>query len=262
MALPSRPRSRTRGGLAWPSSRTPSRRRPPSPWARRPPRAARARDGCPRTLGYDPVRSSSTATWRAWVARARERRLPAGLQPLRGDEQPGGRGARRRALVELLGLPLTGRPVRDARAVSPEGPRERRPPRHGVPVPPWILARPDEPPGPWRRYPAIVKPAGRGRVVRDRSDSVVRDRAALEAVLARGCQQWGRMLVQRFIRGREFNLAIVGGRVLPHAEIDFSTCPAGCHRSSYAAKWDYSSPRSVEPSPYAPRACRRAWPRG
>ena len=40
------------------------------------------------------------------------------------------------------------------------------------------------------------------------------------------------MLVQRFVAGREFNLAIVGGRVLPHAEIDFSRLARDCPRSS------------------------------
>ena len=71
--------------------------------------------------------------------------------------------------------------------------------------------------------------------------------------MARGCQQWGRMLVQRFVGGREFNLAIVGGRVLPHAEIDFSRLGPGLPAVvTYAAKWEHGSPEDRGTVPRCP----------
>jgi D-alanine-D-alanine ligase len=98
-----------------------------------------------------------------------------------------------------------------------------------------------------------VKPAAEDGSFGISSDSVVTDRAALEAVVARGCQQWGRMLVQRYIAGREFNLAIVGGRVLPHAEIDFSRMRAGLPPVvTYAAKWEHGSPEDQGTIPRCP----------
>jgi D-alanine-D-alanine ligase len=116
-----------------------------------------------------------------------------------------------------------------------------------------MLVRPDVAPGPWRRFPAIVKPAAEDGSFGIGSDSVVRDRAALEGLLSQKCAQWGPMLVQRFIRGREFNLAIVGGRVLPHAEIDFRTMPRSLPPIvSYAAKWDYGSPEERGTVPVCP----------
>jgi D-alanine-D-alanine ligase len=123
----------------------------------------------------------------------------------------------------------------------------------GIPVPEWILARPEARPGRWHRFPAIVKPAGEDGSFGIGSDAVVGDRTALEAVVARGCQQWGRMLVQRFVHGREFNLAIVGGRVLPHAEIDFSGLRPGLPAVvTYAAKWEHGSPEDQGTVPRCP----------
>src|SRR5262249_51886279 len=76
---------------------------------------------------------------------------------------------------------------------------------------------------------------------------------ALKRVLASGCQQWGRMLVQRYVAGREFNLAIVGGRVLPHAEIDFSRLRPGLPPVvTYAAKWEHGSPEDEGTNPRCP----------
>jgi D-alanine-D-alanine ligase len=117
-----------------------------------------------------------------------------------------------------------------------------------------------------------VKPAAEDGSFGIANDSVVRDRASLEAVAARGCQQWGRMLVQRFIRGREFTLAIVGGEVMPHAEIDFSGLPRHLPPVvTYAAKWHYGSAEEVGTVPRCPaplparvaseltRLARRVW---
>jgi D-alanine-D-alanine ligase len=87
-----------------------------------------------------------------------------------------------------------------------------------------------------------VKPAAEDGSFGIGSDCVVSDQASLRAVAARGCEQWGRMLVQRFVAGREFNLAIVGNRVLPHAEIDFSRLAPGLPAVvTYAAKWEHGS---------------------
>jgi D-alanine-D-alanine ligase len=81
----------------------------------------------------------------------------------------------------------------------------------------------------------------------------VRDRRALDRIVARGCEQWDRMIVQRYVGGREFNLAIVGGRVLPHAEIDFSRLRPGLPPVvTYAAKWEHGSPEDQGTIPRCP----------
>ena len=53
------------------------------------------------------------------------------------------------------------------------------------------------------------------------------------------------ILVEEFVRGREFNVALFGypeAQVLPLAEIDFGDFPAGLHRIvGYRAKWAVTS---------------------
>lgn len=50
------------------------------------------------------------------------------------------------------------------------------------------------------------------------------------------------MLAERYIAGREFNLSLLAGEVLPPAEIDFAAFPAGKPRIvGHAAKWKESS---------------------
>jgi D-alanine-D-alanine ligase len=206
-----------------------------------------------RTLGYDPVLvefNGNPSEWLAELATGRFRlvfNLCEGLSNQAAGEPVAA------ALVELLGIPLTGASS-DMLALCLRKDRANAVLRaHGLPVPEWILVRPGIPRARWRRFPAIVKPAGEDGSFGIGADCVVGDRAALETVVARGCQQWGRMLVQRFIGGREFNLAIVGGRVLPHAEIDFSRLPPGLPAVvTYAAKWEHGSPEDRGTVPKCP----------
>lgn len=206
-----------------------------------------------RTLGYDPVLvefSGNPSEWLAELATGRFRlvfNLCEGLSNQAAGEPVAA------ALVELLGIPLTGASS-DMLGLCLRKDRANAVLRaHGLPVPEWILVRPGIPRTRWRRFPAIVKPAGEDGSFGIGADCVVGDRAALETVVARGCQQWGRMLVQRFIGGREFNLAIVGGRVLPHAEIDFSRLAPGLPAVvTYAAKWEHGSPEDRGTVPRCP----------
>lgn len=206
-----------------------------------------------RALGYDAVLVEFDGNVAEWLTALTTGRfhlvfnLCEGLNNLAAGE-PVAAG-----LVELLRIPMTGASS-EMLALCLRKDRANAVLRaHGVPVPDWIVARPDSRHAPWRRFPAIVKPAGEDGSFGISSDSVVRDRAALAPVVARGCQQWGRMLVQRYIAGREFNLAIVGGRVLPHAEIDFSRMRPGLPPVvTYAAKWEHGSPEDQGTIPRCP----------
>ncbi len=206
-----------------------------------------------RALGYDPVLVEFDGDVAEWLTELTTGRfqlvfnLCEGLNNLAAGE-PVAAG-----LVELLGIPMTGASS-EMLALCLRKDRANAVLRaHGVPVPDWIVAQPDARRAPWRRFPAIVKPAGEDGSFGIASDSVVASRAALEPVVTRGCQQWGRMLVQRYIAGRECNLAIVGGRVLPHAEIDFSRMRPGLPPVvTYAAKWEHGSPEDQGTIPRCP----------
>jgi D-alanine-D-alanine ligase len=206
-----------------------------------------------RALGWTPVLVEFDGDAAAWAARLASGRFGLVFNLCEGLNNQGAGEPVAAGLVELLGIPLTGAPSEMLGLCLRKDRTNAVLRAHGVAVPDWLLARPDEPLGPWRRFPAIVKPAAEDGSFGIANDSVVRDRVSLEAVAARGCQQWGRMLVQRFVRGREFTLAVVGGRVLPHAEIDFSGLPRSLPPVvTYAAKWHYGSPEEQGTVPRCP----------
>lgn len=114
----------------------------------------------------------------------------------------------------------------------------------GLPVPAWTVVEPGAEPGWDHGFPAIVKPIGEDGSVGIHEWSVADDALELRAALER---QSAAALVQRFVGGRELNVAFVGDAALPVSEIEFAV-----HQRvvSYAAKWDAGSvaDRSTRPS--------------
>jgi D-alanine-D-alanine ligase len=148
-------------------------------------------------------------------------------------------------LLELLGIPFTGSPPE---ALS-FGLRKDRVKElllaAGIPTPPGrVMTRPDDPCD--LPFPLFVKPVREDGSVGVTRASVVHDKtqlsAAVDFVLGRLRQP---CLVERFIDGREFNVALLGHptpRVLPLSEIDFTALPAGAPRIvTYDAKWTSGS---------------------
>jgi D-alanine-D-alanine ligase len=143
--------------------------------------------------------------------------------------------------VELLGLPMTGARAFTLGLCSRKDLVNAHLRAQGIAVPDWAVACRGAPLA-WRRYPAIVKPVAEDASLGIDAGSVVHSRAELEAACVRGHETWERLLVQRFVDGREINVAIVGDRVLPHSEIDFALLPRGLPRVvTYAAKWETGS---------------------
>jgi D-alanine-D-alanine ligase len=163
------------------------------------------------------------------------------------------------ALVQLLGMPLTGAPAATLLYCLNKNRCAALLRSHGIAVPDWYHLRSDtEVPRSWTRYPSIVKPAAEDASNGVHSSSVVRSRDELLPVVEQARSTWGDLLIQEFIDGREINIAIVGNHVLPVAEIDFSELPTGSPPIvSYAAKWlvdsaEYRGTRAVCPARLAP----------
>ncbi|TAH34657.1 MAG: D-alanine--D-alanine ligase [Planctomycetota bacterium] len=160
-------------------------------------------------------------------------------------------------LLELIGIPFTGSGS-IACALALDKPLARAVLQGtGVAVPAGCeMSRGDEPME-GLHPPFIVKPSRE-----DASHGVSRDSIAASARAARERARWvidtyGQpALVEEFVDGREFNVAILGAgetaEVLPLAEIDYSALPPGHPRLlTYEAKWDESSPvyRQTPPVP-------------
>ena len=120
---------------------------------------------------------------------------------------------------------------------------------HKINVPPYrVFNSPDEVLRKKLSFPAIAKPIHEDASIGISNASVVNDRDHLQVLLEDMLKKFQQpILVEQFVDGREFNVAIVGSDevvALPVSEIDFTTMPAGYqHIVSYEAKW---MPDSVE----------------
>ena len=148
-------------------------------------------------------------------------------------------------LLELLGLPFTGSPPEVLSFGLRKDRVKQRLQAAGISTPEGrVVARAGEPCD--LAFPLIVKPVREDGSVGIWRTSVVHDEAqlaaAVEALMGTLRQP---CLVEQFIDGREFNVALLGHptpRVLPLSEIDFGGLPAGApHIVSYDAKWSSGS---------------------
>jgi len=192
-------------------------------------------------LGFEPVVLEFAGDPSSWLASLREGGFDVVFNLCEGLGGQGSEEALPASAVELLGLPMTGARAFTLGLCSRKDLVNAHLRAQGIAVPDWAVARRGAPLV-WRRYPAIVKPVAEDASLGIDAGSVVHSRAELEAACARGHGTWERLLVQRFVDGREINVAIVGDRVLPHSEIDFALLPRELPRVvTYAAKWETGS---------------------
>jgi len=153
--------------------------------------------------------------------------------------------------LELAGIAYTGSGPWTTAACRRKAVANTLLERAGLPVPRWTLAQgkvDDDFP-----LPAIIKPAAEDASAGLDRQSVVTDRKSLKARIAAMTEQYDEVLVQQYIAGREFNVGMVGDRILPIAEIDFSTMPEGVWPIlTYAAKWHVGSAEDLGSRPVCP----------
>lgn len=156
------------------------------------------------------------------------------------------------ALLDSLGLPYTGAGHDAMFLTSKKTQSKRLLVASGLPTAPWW-----EPPadfsasltqdGPDFAGPYIVKSVWEHASIGIGTDSITGDPKKLSAICKRRQKRLGgEWFVERFIDGREFNIAVLGGpsgpTVLPQAEMTFVNYPAGKPRIvDYEAKWDEDS---------------------
>jgi len=145
------------------------------------------------------------------------------------------------AAFELLGVPFTGNDSRTLALCLNKFKTKAVLKSYGLPTAPAKLvdspdAKVDIP------FPVIVKPNAEDASLGITPDSVVSDQAGLEKQVQRILDVYEEpALVEAFIEGREFNVAILDNskpEPLPVSEIDFTKMPEGqSHILGYAAKW-------------------------
>jgi D-alanine-D-alanine ligase len=148
-------------------------------------------------------------------------------------------------VLELMGVAFTGSPSDAVSAGLYKDRMKRLLEAAGVPTPAaCVMARPNDPCE--LGFPLIVKPVREDGSVGISDRSVVHSDAELRAAVAQVTERLRQpCLVERFVDGREFNVALLGypaARALPLSEIDFSGMPVGAPRIvSYDAKWTEGS---------------------
>ncbi|MBI2477883.1 MAG: D-alanine--D-alanine ligase [Planctomycetia bacterium] len=159
-------------------------------------------------------------------------------------------------LLDALHIPYTGTHTDAMLATSNKLTAKERLYNAGLPTPAWLCTGADEIVAFRSAKEAFVRGANDDNrwilkpVLEHASfgmddDAVVyaNDMVTLETKLNDREQQIGRPLfAERFIEGREFNLSLLSGQVLPPAEIDFSSFPPDKPRIvNHQAKWDQDS---------------------
>jgi D-alanine-D-alanine ligase len=167
-------------------------------------------------------------------------------------------------VVEGLGLPKTGNSS-DTLALAHRKDRVNALLEElGLPVPPWSVWNGESagetlhnaqgacPVASWRFFPAIVKPVAEDASVGITQDAVVGEPDGLSRRLE-AVRHLSPLLVQAFVGTREINVGIVGGEVLPLAEILFDDLPRGFHPLvGYEAKWSPGSKEDIGTRPLCP----------
>ncbi len=146
-------------------------------------------------------------------------------------------------VLELMGIPFTGNPSAALFLGQDKFRSKAVLTAWGLPTPAGRLAPAADAPGGRLRFPLIVKPNAEDGGIGIGRDSVVRDGKLLRRQTARLAQRYRQpALIENYIAGREFNVALVEGarglRALPVSEIVFRNLPPGRPQIvGYDAKW-------------------------
>ena len=182
------------------------------------------------------------------------------------------------AILEMLRVPYTASGVMTLALTLDKPMTKRVLAFHGLPTPAFqVFERADELLDPDLKFPLFVKPSREGTGMGVSGDSIVRDEAVLRARLTEQIARYQQpILAERFIRGREVTVGVVGNltgpvawrmpadeqaervfqglRFLPPLEVDFAQYPeseGGVYTNRMKTEWAddfrYLCPAPLEP---------------
>lgn len=150
------------------------------------------------------------------------------------------------AMLDVLGVPYTGCGFKALTICLDKAHTKKILAQSGLPTPKFYVAKSEDDIDPDFACPAIVKPLREDGSIGVKYDSVASNKKELHDLVKRVIETYKQpALVERFIDGREFNVALVGNEdpeVLPVSEIRFEGLPVYQRIVSYEAKWVADSP--------------------
>lgn len=150
------------------------------------------------------------------------------------------------ALLDLLGVKYTGSPLFSLTLSTDKVLTKHILGACGVRTPDFLVfeGKPLSIPLPFP-FPVILKPRFEDASIGIDQESIIEDQKTLPDALNQAYQNFGPLLVEEYVAGREFNVSLFGfprPKVLPIAEIDFSGFPCNMYNIvGYKAKWDKNS---------------------
>jgi D-alanine-D-alanine ligase len=199
-------------------------------------------EGTLRDAGYVTIRLGVNRDPEALFAGLRKSRPDVVFNLFEGTGDQGYTESYVAGILEWLGVPFTGSPAQTLCLARYKHLTKHLLTGAGLPTPKFFVVESLPLPACPLDWPVIVKPALQDASVGLDQGSVVTDPENLEQRVAYLLRQYGPpVLVEEFIRGREFNVALVerpDPQVLPVSEILFKeTAPGYWPIVTYDAKW-------------------------
>ena len=145
-------------------------------------------------------------------------------------------------LLEMLGIPYTGSGVLASALAMDKDASKRMFQAWGVPTAPWTVIEPGAPPrAEGMEFPVVVKPARGGSTL---GVSVVHRSGDLAAAVEAARRSDPRVVVERYVEGRELTVGVLEGETLPAVEI---VPESGFY--DYRAKYTAGKTRYLCPAP-------------
>lgn len=151
------------------------------------------------------------------------------------------------AVLELMGIPFSGSPALALMISTDKLLAKQLLLANEIKTPDYLLIDKIENYRPANiKFPVIIKPRFEDASIGIDQDSICHTKKELAGKVEIFFKNYGQLLVEEYIPGREFNVSLLGfpePQILPIAEIDFSGLPDGLFPIvGYRAKWDKKSP--------------------
>jgi D-alanine-D-alanine ligase len=197
-------------------------------------------------LGHRSVRIPFTKEVSGFIKRIKEAEVEIAINLCETVDEDPHLAGHPAALLELLDIAFSGSPAIGLMLTTDKLTTKQLLKAQGIRTPPCLIfdgTNRDDFHG--LKFPVILKPRFQDASIGIEQESIFIDDLSLREGISEFFDRFGPLLVEEYIRGKEFNVSLFGypsPSSLPLAEIDFSTFPEGLFPIvGYRAKWDTSS---------------------